>query len=290
MQLFIKLGDIFREIRWNQWFKGFFAFFALLWVPHAWGQYASLVLAGAIAFNFTSSIVYIINDFRDIGFDKKHPVKKLRPLVAGKLTNLEAFSLMVMLAGLVLVLVGIIGNATFTLLLLSYLLLNLFYTYVGKHIPYLDIFFLALFASMRVVAGFVLIQMPIAWYFVGVIFTLYVFAMSVQRLAEVSVANIEARPVIKHYSPKILKFIMTVFLMITVMLYFMAMSIVALPLVYTDALYFLVLLAVHEYMNVSETKKAIAEDGYSFLLHNKKLLTLAVLFILALIVLVVWYY
>lgn len=284
MQFFIKLGHVFRELRWHQWYKGFFTFFALLWIGHPSVAALSLVFAGAVAFNLVSSIVYIINDFKDIEFDREHSMKKFRPLASGAMSTLEAYSLLILIVGLVLLLVGLLDNVAFAAILLSYILLNLLYTYIVKHIPYLDITFIASFAGMRVASGFVLLGMPVSWVLVLVVVTLTFFMLTVTRLAEVGVANFVARPVIKKYSPKVLKFLMTTFLMLTVVFYFMAMAFVALPLVYTDALYFLVLFSVHEYMCFAEGKGKNGEGGYNLLLHSRRTLVLFVLLALVLLV------
>lgn len=289
MQFFIKLGNVFRELRWHQWYKGFFTFFALLWVSHPSVAALSLVFAGAVAFNLVSSIVYIINDFRDIELDREHTIKKFRPLAAGTMSHLEAYALLLLLSGVVMLLVGLLGNVVFAAVLLSYVLLNLLYTYVVKHVPYLDISFVAGFAGLRVAAGFILLGLPVSWLFVAVVATLSFFMLTVTRLAEVGVANFVARPVIKKYSPRVLKFLMTTFLMLTVVLYFMAMAFVALPLVYTDALYFLVLFSVHEYMCYTEGRTKYGEGGYNLLLHSRRTLVLFVLLALTVLVGYVWF-
>jgi len=248
----------------------------------------SLVFAGAVAFNLVSSIVYLINDFKDIEFDRAHPIKRNRPLAAGTLTHLEAYALLLLISGVVMILVGGLGNTGFAAILLLYVLLNLLYTYIVKHVPYLDITFVAAFSGLRVSAGFVLLGLPIAWVFVAVIVTLTFFIMTVTRLAEVGVNNFVARPVIQKYSPRVLKVLMSFFLMLTVVLYFLAMSFVALPLVYTDALYFLVLFSIHEYMCFTDSQQKYGEGGFNILLHSRRTLVLVVLLVLTLLVVAMW--
>lgn len=284
MQLFVKTYDILRQLRWHQWYKALLVFSVLLFLQHQSVGSFSLVLAGAIAFALSSSIVYIINDLGDIERDRQHPVKKLRPLASGVLTPFEVASLMVLLSGLVLVLVGLLANVQFTALLFGYVLLNLLYTYYIKHIPYVDIVFVALFAGIRAASGFFLLGVAVNWFLVGAVMALFLFILTVQRLAEVAVNNVAARPVIKKYSPRTLKFLMTFFMMVSVIFYFLAMSVVALPLVYTDVLYFLVLLVVHEYMCFAENRKDIAEDGFAFFLHHRLGLVLFLLLLLSLLV------
>ena len=49
--------------------------FCSLLAPH--------ILFGFLAFCFFASSIYIINDYRDIDDDRKHPVKSKRPLASG---------------------------------------------------------------------------------------------------------------------------------------------------------------------------------------------------------------
>lgn len=290
MDIVIKLRHIFTQLRWNQWIKGFIAFFALLWVPHQWPQYIGLVFAGAMAFNLTSSIVYIINDIFDRDLDQKHPHKKKRPLASGALTLTEVYAMLMFLIGTVFFIMSYINNIWAMVLLSAYLGLNLLYTFYFKHIAYVDILTVSSFAGLRLAMGFVLLNIPIAWYFVILLVSFFLFAMTVQRLAELTTLGYVARPVLKYYSTPMLKLLLTTLLIGTVVLYFMSMALVALPLVFTDVLYFLLLLGVYEYVIPSQGDKSDAEDAYRLLLHHRGLLAIAVLFVLVIATILIMYY
>lgn len=289
MQLFIKLKYIFQELRWYQWYKGLFIFICLLWLPHITAAQISLLFAGFIAINLTSSIVYVCNDLKDMPLDKKHPTKKFRPLVAGKLTPLEAYSLLLMLAGLVFILVGLIGNSWFAGLLILFAVINLFYTFVGKHIRYVDLILLGILLVLRTVAGFVLLGFAPSLSLLITVFTLSLFISSAQRLAELELSGIESRPVLKHYDIGVLRLLMTVMMMVTVVFYFFALAFVGMPLVYTDALYFLLLLYVNEALMSAENAQKWAGNAIGTFFTNKKVLTVAVVFALTVVVILVWF-
>lgn len=289
MNLLIKLYHIAQQLRWYQWYKAFYTFFALLWIPHSAYTAVSLVFVAAVIFIIASSIVYIINDIYDIERDSLHPTKKQRPLAAGKITLFEAYSLLLILSGTLLLAMGAVNNTWLAVIILVYLFVNILYTFGLKHLPYIDIITIGMLAGLRVIAGFVVLGLPVAWYFVMVIVTLVLFVMSVQRLAEISMNLVGTRPVLRVYNPKVLKLLMTVFMMISVILYYFAMAMVAIPLVYTDVLYFLVLFSVHQFMMFSHTKVNKIDNGFKIFVENRTTLVLSLLFALVMIVSLVWF-
>ena len=50
-----------------------------------------VLLSGFFVFSMICSVVYIINDLKDIELDRKHPVKCRRPLAAGQVSVKEAY-------------------------------------------------------------------------------------------------------------------------------------------------------------------------------------------------------
>ncbi len=289
MELLVKLKYIFQELRWYQWYKGLLIFACLLWMRQVTATDINLLIAGFVAINLTSSIVYICNDLKDIPLDKKHPTKKLRPMAMGSLTPLEGYALLLMLCGLLFILLGLMGSPLFAGLLLIYVLLNFFYTFAGKHIPYIDLIILGILLSARVVAGFIIVGLMPSVALLITVFTLSLFMTSAQRLAELEVSGVLSRPALRHYDVTTLRFIMTLAMMLTVVFYFIALAFVGIPLVYTDALYFLILLYVNEIMMSAESAEEWARHGLIAFFRSKKLVTVGVVFLLTVLVIFMWF-
>ncbi len=85
---------LLRLIRPHQWLKNVFVFAGLMF-SHAWnkGPLVEQVLLAFLAFCCASSLVYILNDWRDRAADAQHPVKRHRPLASGAVTTQAALGL-----------------------------------------------------------------------------------------------------------------------------------------------------------------------------------------------------
>ena len=97
-------------------------------------------LAGFAAFCFLSSLVYIINDIRDIDSDRQHPTKCLRPLASGAVSIPAALIMAAILAAAILV----IGNGirfplSGWLCMIIYLAVNIGYSFGFKNVPILEL-------------------------------------------------------------------------------------------------------------------------------------------------------
>ena len=85
-------------LRPKDWAKNLFLFLPLFFA----GEIADLektadLLAGFLAFSLIASAVYIINDLRDVEDDRKHPVKRNRPLASGKISSFIAYAILAVL-------------------------------------------------------------------------------------------------------------------------------------------------------------------------------------------------
>ena len=106
----------------------------------------------AAAFGFASVAVYFINDVADAERDRSHPRKRYRPVAAGDLPKRHAVVLGCRAA------VGLAGGLVISAPLLTacvggYLALSFLYSWVLKHIPVVEVLFVASGFLLRVLGG-----------------------------------------------------------------------------------------------------------------------------------------
>ena len=156
------LKGLVKLMRPKQWAKNLLIFAAPLFVlshlpPNAF-QRAMLTFA---AMCLLSSSVYVVNDLLDAERDRQHPVKKNRPIASGLVPVATATVLAWLLFA------GGLGLAFFVgvdVLITCgvYLALQIFYNLLGKHVPLLDVFLIALGFVLRAGLGAVAIDTPIS--------------------------------------------------------------------------------------------------------------------------------
>jgi len=156
--------NILALVRVKQWIKNFFVLIPLFFAGKLQDPNSIFMgLSAFFAFNFFSSIVYIINDLYDIEADRKHPRKKSRPLPAGKISMAVAIIIAIILF-IFGSIIGILLNLQFSICLGLYLMLNVFYTFWGKHIVILDVLCIATGFVLRVIGGsLAILAIPSNW-------------------------------------------------------------------------------------------------------------------------------
>ena len=176
---------------------------------------------GFIAFCLTASIVYIINDLKDIENDKKHPVKKNRPFASGKVSKVEGIIILIVLTLIVLGLSYFIGFEHWIALLLLgvYLLLNVFYSFGLKNVPIVDIVILVSGFLIRVVYGAQIIDLTVSnWMYLTVISASFYMGLG-KRRNEIIKQGDKSRKVLKYYTKEFLDKNMYVFLGLCIVFY-----------------------------------------------------------------------
>ncbi len=148
---------LIKSMRPKQWVKNGIIFTALVFDQQLLQVEPFLrTAAGFILLCLGASAVYLMNDLVDLDQDRAHPVKRKRPIASGKLSVPTA-----RIAAVMLFIVSIVGafglEGAFGFVLLTYLILNLLYSFYLKHVAIIDVLVLASFFVLRVEAGVTLI-------------------------------------------------------------------------------------------------------------------------------------
>ncbi|MDP4116213.1 MAG: decaprenyl-phosphate phosphoribosyltransferase [Bacteroidota bacterium] len=193
-------------LRVPQWIKNFFVFVPLIFSKHIFDiNYVGTALLGFMAFCFTSSIVYIINDMMDVEADRMHPVKKNRPIASGKISVLNAGVTAVVLLALTIgwfIYFGV--NQYFIFCIISYFIINFLYSVKLKHMVLLDIFSIAAGFMLRVLSGGLIINVYISSWLILTTMFISLFLAIMKRYSELDVVSEtdtkSTRKVLEQYS------------------------------------------------------------------------------------------
>ena len=187
-----------------QWVKNIFVFMGLLFSNEY--EETSLLLDVCTvfaAFCLVSSSVYIFNDIFDRDNDRHHPIKKNRPIASGEVSIPFASALAIVLGSIGLIL-GLTVSTTVVIILVIYLLMNLWYSMRLKHIVLVDVFCISAGFMLRIAAGTIGVDIaPSKWLLLcGLMITLFLgFA---KRRAELLASREERRAVLQKYRPVVL--------------------------------------------------------------------------------------
>ena len=216
--------NYFKLLRPKEWAKNLFLFIPLFFSGELfnWNLYPELIL-GAIAFSFVASSIYIINDYRDIADDKKHPEKKHRPLASGLVSKTAAIVICILLIVIGFIIAGLIREK-FLFVVGIYFVLNLAYSFGLKAIPILDVIVIAAGFVLRVKAGAVIAMIGLTEWLNIMIFLLSLFMAIGKRRDDVLLklsSGSDMRKSIKGYNLEFLNVATSLVSAVIVVAYFM---------------------------------------------------------------------
>lgn len=200
-----------RALRPQQWIKNAFVWAGFLFA-HAWDDrsLAGHVAAAFVAFCVLASAVYIGNDWIDRDVDRAHPLKRDRPIAAGRITSAAAASMAIALALAAFVL-GAWAGIELVAILLAYLLLNVAYSLGLKRMVIIDVIAVSLGFLLRLLAGTLGVGIaPSPWLLMcGLMLTL-LLGFGKRRAELAAVVADSGRAVLTEYSPALLDRLITV--------------------------------------------------------------------------------
>ena len=195
------------SLRPEQWTKNLLVFAGLIFGGRLLDrQEVLLAVAAFVVFCALSAAVYLINDVADREADRRHPLKRTRPIASGELPVAVAVAAAAVLGAGGLAAAFMI-HRQFGTVASAYLALLLGYSMALKHIVIIDVLTIAGGFVLRAVAGAVVVLVPIGpWLLVCTTLLALFLALSKRRheLVLLGGGAIEHRPILEEYSPYLL--------------------------------------------------------------------------------------
>ena len=160
-------------MRTHQWLKNLLLFVPLVMAHQV--QNPALLWQAVLAFLsfcLCASSVYLLNDLLDLPADRRHPVKRRRPIASGRLRVARVLVLIPVLLGLGLGLALALPTEFLGVLLLYYLT-TLAYSLLFRRFALVDVMVLAGLYAVRVLAGGVATSVALSFWLFG--FSVFLF-------------------------------------------------------------------------------------------------------------------
>ncbi|MDB1087435.1 UbiA prenyltransferase family protein [Streptomyces sp. ACA25] len=192
--------DLIALSRPYQWAKNLLVVPAPLLHSAAWTGTGLTSLAHALlVFTVASVLVYVGNDIADRHRDTHHPVKRHRPLAAGRLPVAAAVVYGVLLAVVLTVCLVLLAPAL-AWPVGAYLALNAAYSCGVKNVPVLEVFVVAAGFNLRVLAGYLAVGLAPPGWLLACVFPLCLLLVLGKRRRELDQAGPRHRSALRGYT------------------------------------------------------------------------------------------
>jgi decaprenyl-phosphate phosphoribosyltransferase len=160
-------------------------------------------MAAAAAFTAASAAVYLVNDVVDADRDRQHPAKRRRPVASGRLPVWWALSFAIGGFMLAMAICVLIHSPGLVITIGTYTMFSVLYTLWLKHVPGLEMVFVAVGFVLRAIGGAVATHVPPSGWFLTVCSLGALLVAIGKRYTELTVLGDAAaghRPAMRWYS------------------------------------------------------------------------------------------
>ncbi|MCY3800034.1 MAG: decaprenyl-phosphate phosphoribosyltransferase [Chloroflexi bacterium] len=201
------LNHYWTAARPSQWIKNLFVLAPLVFAQRLdQPRDILLVLATFALFCLLASGIYLINDAIDAPRDRSHPLKRNRPVAAGRIGRIPAVAAGLTSVVAALVLAYFIAP-TVSLVLGIYAVQNLLYSALLKSIALIDVVVIAVGFVLRAVSGAVAIDVPFSVWLLMCTFFVALVMGAAKRISEIESlgeATGATRPALARVHPQVL--------------------------------------------------------------------------------------
>ncbi|MGH3189964.1 MAG: decaprenyl-phosphate phosphoribosyltransferase, partial [Streptosporangiaceae bacterium] len=204
------LSAVVRTARPRQWPKNLLVFAApLAGASIGRDDGVGYALVAAAAFGCASVAVYFVNDVADAERDRGHPRKRLRPVAAGDLPKSHAIAVGAACAVAALAAGLAVSVPLLTAAVGGYLVSSLLYSWLLKHVPVVELAFVASGFLLRVLGGAAATHVPpSAWFLL--VCSLGACGVAIAKryteLTGLGDAAVRHRPAMRCYRPRALRY------------------------------------------------------------------------------------
>ena len=273
------MKNIWKLLRVKHWIKN-----GLIFLPIIFNRSLEINdwlhgIMGMIAFSLTASAVYIINDIRDVEKDRLHDIKKNRPIASGEVS--------ISLAQVICVMLVVISNCLNLILaqdklwseiwIITYLMLNILYSFGLKDKTIVDVVILASGFVIRVLYGGAILAIEVSPMLILTVlmFSLYM-GLGKRRNEKRKIKN-DTREVLKYYTDAFLD--KNMYMCLTIGIVFYSIWSLALEnMIYTVC--FVVIICMR--YNLIIERESLG-DPVDVLLSDKVLIALVIMFLCSLL-------
>jgi 4-hydroxybenzoate polyprenyltransferase len=216
------LVALIEAARPRQWVKNGIVFAGLIFGQEVRQAEAVLLALAAFAiFCALSSSVYLVNDLFDVERDRRHPLKRNRPIASGRLPRNLAAGAAIVLAAVGMAASIFLGKP-FSALAAAYLCLHLLYSAWFEALVILDVFAVAAGFVIRAAAGAAAVKVAVSPWLLICTMLLSLFLVLSKRRHELVLMSDQAaghRASLSHYTPYLLDQMISVVTASTVVCY-----------------------------------------------------------------------
>jgi len=200
------IKDILKLLKIKHYIKNLIVFVPLLFSRNFANIHLGLrAVVCFMVFCLISSAVYIYNDIIDKDTDSKHPIKKFRPIASSKVSLKTAWILFTLIL-LMSIYLSLKLNLQVFFIIISYLILNIFYSIYFKKMAIIDVVCITSGFILRILAGCSVITVQpsplviLLTFFTGMFFTFAKRKLEYQLITDKTLC----RTSIKNYNISLL--------------------------------------------------------------------------------------
>ena len=205
-----KFQTIIKLFKINNWIKNLLIlvpiFFSVIIPDHQ--MILELIILFFI-FSLSASTIYIFNDIMDRNTDKFDLIKKNRPIASGLITLKDSILIILILMAIITIYLILTKNYVLNIFIISYLLINIIYTFFLKKIFFLDVCTLAIFYILRVITPVYYFNLTLSYWLILITFLSVLTVGLGKRYMDIN-NNLSNKKFVSLYTKKNLVYLITI--------------------------------------------------------------------------------